>query len=149
MTRLAKLKLLNSGFPPPPAAPQPLTAMQLAHGDYTKVQRAFLGADLFTGRRVLVEPTVASAARQVKVSPTLVNWALKRMAQRDAILAGLLPLIPLQSPSDRAKRQIARLVAKHGHRRVAEMLAAAAIGEPVNDNPAPHKSDAALPDAAA
>jgi hypothetical protein len=102
--------------------------MTLAHGNFSKVQRAFIGADLFTGWRKISDHTVASAARSVGVSPTLVDWALKRMSQRRAIEQGWLPLVPPLSPAVKAERQVAALVVKLGHARVAELLGTYAPG---------------------
>jgi hypothetical protein len=112
--------------------------MILAHGNLSKVQRAFIGADLYRGRSVVRDHTIVSAARTVGTSTTLVAWALQRLPQREAIEAGLLPLVPPPTPAARAERAIARLVRALGHARVTELLAthapAAMPAAPVDDN---------------
>jgi hypothetical protein len=154
MTRAAKVALLRgSVLPPPFSAPRPVTAAQLAHGDLSKVQKAFLLADIFLGRRELIEHSVAGLGRYEQLNPTYIHAALQRMDQREAIEAGILPLIPPPSPAVQAQRRLAKLVRDFGHLWVAEKLAGlapAAIGEPVNDNLPPREGDVvALPDAAA
>jgi hypothetical protein len=126
--------------------------MQLAHGDLSKAEKAFYCADLFTGRRCLADHTVAGLARYVGINPTLVHWALKQEANRDAIIAGLLPLVPPPGPAVKAERMVARLINELGHARVAELLARfapAPIAEPANDNSPPREGEPAAVDSAA
>jgi hypothetical protein len=120
--------------------------MQLAHGDLSKAEKAFLCADLFTGRCVLADHTVAGLARYVGISQVYVHWALKQQANRDAIICGWLPLVPPPGPAIKAERLVARLVSEHGHGRVVEMLsrlAPAAIA--ANDNAPDDSNVAGLP----
>jgi transposase-like protein len=119
VTRDAKVALLSNALPLPTTAPRPISAMQLAHGHYSKAERAFIAADLFTGRRTLADHTVAGLARYVGINPGLIHWALQRQGERELIEQGLLPLVPPPSRAVRAERQIAKLVREHGHRRVA------------------------------
>jgi hypothetical protein len=71
------------------------------------------------------------------------------MAQRDAIEAGILPLVPPPSPAVKAERQVDRLIREHGRRRIAELMTRyfplTPIGKVANDNPAPSAGKVDLP----
>jgi hypothetical protein len=137
---MAKLKLFT-GTLRLPMAPQPLTAMSLAHGKFSKVQKAFLAADIYLGRRILVEHSQVGLARYFVIPPADIHFAIQRQDERAAILAGLVPLVPPPNPAAQAERRLARLVRDLGHGRVAEMLAQLAPA-PANDNPVPCEGDA-------
>jgi hypothetical protein len=70
------------------------TGQWLAHNRLSRVERAFLAADLVTGACQLVEPTVAQAARLARVSNTYVHWAIHRLSERKLITDGAIPLMP-------------------------------------------------------
>jgi hypothetical protein len=72
----------------------PVSGRFLAHNQLSLVKKAFVGADLTTGRRPLVVPTVLQSAMLARVKPTYVHYALKRQDERAAIEAGLVPLVP-------------------------------------------------------
>jgi hypothetical protein len=57
-------------------------------------QAAFAGADLYTGRKQLVEPSLAQAAVITGSDVSSVWWALQRERFRDDILGGWMPLVP-------------------------------------------------------
>jgi hypothetical protein len=71
-----------------------LSGRYLAHNRESLVVRAFMAADLVTGRRRLERPTRLQAAALARVNPTYVTWAQKRMAERWLIEAGFVPLVP-------------------------------------------------------
>jgi hypothetical protein len=75
----------------------PLGGRYLAHNQLSLVKKAFFGADLATGRRPLVAPTVLQSAMLARVNPTYVRYAIKRLGERTAIEAGLIPLVPPHS----------------------------------------------------
>jgi hypothetical protein len=117
--------------------------MQLAHGDYSKVQLAFLGADLFTGRRVLIDHTVSGLARYLGIDADLVHQALKRESERELIERGYLPLVPPLGPAEKATRRLVRLIREFSHHQVTEMLAGLAPAAiPANDNAVSHGAGA-------
>jgi hypothetical protein len=73
----------------------PNTKWQLDHGPVpaTKAERAFAAADAYRGITPY-QPTQIEVATHFGVSPSYLHWALKREAERAAILAGQLPLVP-------------------------------------------------------
>jgi hypothetical protein len=77
--------------------PVPITGRFLAHNRKNRIERAFLAADLHTGAKGLVEPTVSQSALLTDVNRTYAWWAVKRQAERTQIEAGLVPLIPASS----------------------------------------------------
>jgi hypothetical protein len=68
----------------------------LARNQESRVVRAFFAADLRLGARRLENLTRLQAASLARVSPTYAYWAEKRLDQRAAIEAGLIPLVPAQ-----------------------------------------------------
>jgi hypothetical protein len=94
--------MLNYHLPKPVAMPVPsLTGRFLAHNQESRVVRAFLAADLHRGVKRLDKPTRLQAAILARVNPTYALWAEKRMAERVAIEAGAIPLVPA-SPISKA-----------------------------------------------
>jgi hypothetical protein len=82
-------------LPEPTATAVPsLTGRFLAHNRHDHVAHAFFAGDLVLGKIRLVQPTVTQAAFLAGVNRTYVHWALKRQAERGAIEAGLVPLVP-------------------------------------------------------
>jgi hypothetical protein len=74
---------------------RPITGRYLAHAKHTHAEWGFIGADLVTGRRQLVHPTVVQAASLAHgVNRSAVHWALQRSNQRMAIEAGAISLVP-------------------------------------------------------
>jgi hypothetical protein len=71
-----------------------VTGRYLAHNGHDRVARAFMAADLFTGRTHLVKPTFVQVGALARVNRTYAGWAVKRLAERCAIEAGHLPLVP-------------------------------------------------------
>jgi 2-hydroxychromene-2-carboxylate isomerase len=71
-----------------------VTGRYLAHNHLNKIARAFLAADLVAGTKSLMKPTALQAAMLARVNPTYAWWAYKRQAERMAILAGHIPLVP-------------------------------------------------------
>jgi hypothetical protein len=71
-----------------------LTGRYLSHNQESRVVRAFFAADLHRGAKRLDKPTRLQAAFLARVSPAYAYWAEKRMSQRAAIEAGLIPLMP-------------------------------------------------------
>ena len=74
--------------------PAPVTGRYLAHNKLSDVRRAFLGAELHTGARPLIDLTIGQAALLARVHRARVSWAIRQMPNRSAIEAGLLPLVP-------------------------------------------------------
>jgi len=74
---------------------RPITGRYLAHAKHTHCEWAFIGADLVTGRRRLVHPTIIQAASLAHgVNRSAVQWALQRSNERTAIETGVIPLVP-------------------------------------------------------
>ena len=72
----------------------PITGRYLAHAKHTHNEWAFIGADLATGRRHLVDPTIIQAAFLAHgVNRSAVQWALQRLNERIAIEGGVIPLV--------------------------------------------------------
>ena len=71
-----------------------LTGQFLARNRSTLAIRAFMAADLRSGRKVLAEPTRAQAGALARCSATAVYWAEQRQNQRLLIETGLVPLVP-------------------------------------------------------
>jgi hypothetical protein len=76
------------------ASSTPITGRYLAHNQLSLVEKAYLGADLHTGKRVLVAPTVVESAMLARVNTTYVHYALKQEANRFAIEHRYTPLVP-------------------------------------------------------
>jgi hypothetical protein len=66
----------------------------LAHNRRSRIERAFMAADLRAGAKTLVEPTLRQAAMLAGVNPTYAWWAARRIAERAEIEAGFVPLVP-------------------------------------------------------
>jgi hypothetical protein len=77
-----------------PVPSMTVTGRYLAHNRLDLVRRAFLAADLHSGARRLVAPTVAQSAILAGVNRTYAHLAGQRQFERDAIEAGLIPLMP-------------------------------------------------------
>jgi hypothetical protein len=77
-----------------PAPSLPLRGRYLSRGLKGKHEAAFVAADLYAGRKHLIEPSLAVAAAITGASPTEVWWALRRQMERAAILSGQMPLVP-------------------------------------------------------
>jgi hypothetical protein len=85
---------MASLYHPEPFRATTLSGRYLAHAKTNRVERAFLAADLVSGRADLVAPTITQAAVLARVNPTYVHWAIRREENRIAILAGGMPLVP-------------------------------------------------------
>ena len=72
----------------------PVTGQYLAHTQKSLVERAFIGADLFTGAKHLTSPTLVQSSCLAKVNRTYVWWATRRQAERTEIEARRIPLVP-------------------------------------------------------
>jgi hypothetical protein len=84
------------------AMPVPtLSGRFLAHNRHNLAVRAFFGADLHLGAKRPDKLTRQQSAGLARVSSTYVWWAEKRMAERAAIEAGVIPLVPA-SPISKA-----------------------------------------------
>jgi hypothetical protein len=66
----------------------------LARNRYDLVAHAFYACDLFTGAKRLVKPTMLQAAHLARVNVTYAWAAHRRQAERAAIEAGKVPLVP-------------------------------------------------------
>ena len=122
--------MLSSTFTPDgnqATAPRPVTGRWLAHAKLSAVERAFIGSDLVDGRLQLVKPTLTAAAHLARTNTSYVQWALQRQAERLAIEAGAVPLVPAQRPalppSISAQARLAGLVAELGSNQVLDLLA--------------------------
>ena len=77
------------------ATPVPtLCGRFLAHNQKSRVVRAFYAADLHRGAKLLTKPTMLQAAFIARVSPAYAWAAEKRMAERNEIEGGYVPLVP-------------------------------------------------------
>jgi hypothetical protein len=97
----------------------PVSGQYLAHCRLSLVERAYLGADLHTGTRPLVLPTVLQSATLARVNATYVHWALKRPNDRVLVESGAVPLVPPAGPKALPKpvdpvEQLADVVAAVG-----------------------------------
>jgi hypothetical protein len=72
----------------------PVSGRYLAHNRLNAIERAFLAADLHEGAAELVAPTLKQAAHLARINPTYAWWAAKRLAERAAIEAREIPLVP-------------------------------------------------------
>jgi hypothetical protein len=77
-----------------PVNSRPITGQFLAHNRDSQVVRAFYAEDLHSGAKRLVEPMMTQAAYLARVNVTYAWWAHKRQAERAAIEAGFVPLVP-------------------------------------------------------
>jgi hypothetical protein len=109
-----------SHWPDVNPVPRVITGRYLAHAKHTHCEWAFIGADLVTGRRQLVSPTILQAASLAHgVNRSAVQWALQRLNERTAIEAGVIPLVPSKPPKAlpapvSAKERVAEVVAEFG-----------------------------------
>ena len=81
----------------PESAATPIPALSgrfLAFNRKSRVVRAFLAADLHSGAKRLVKPTMVQSAFLAGVNRAYAHWAAKRLAERAEIEAGLIPLVP-------------------------------------------------------
>ena len=78
------------------ANPAAISGSFLARNRHDAVAHAFFACDLFTGAKRLTKPTMLQAAYLARVNVTYAWWAFKRQAERAAIEAGLVPLVPSQ-----------------------------------------------------
>jgi len=53
----------------------PITGRHLAHARSSPIERAFLAADLHSGAKQLVSPTMMQAAHLARVNSTYAHWA--------------------------------------------------------------------------
>jgi hypothetical protein len=72
----------------------PISGRYLAHSHLDAIERAFMAADLHQGMKQLVLPTMTQAASLARVNVTYAWWAAKRLAERAAIEAHEVPLVP-------------------------------------------------------
>jgi hypothetical protein len=72
----------------------PITGQYLDHTQKSRVERAFIAADLFVGAKHIINPTLVQSAYVASVNRTYAWWATKRQAERVEIEAGLIPLVP-------------------------------------------------------
>jgi hypothetical protein len=68
----------------------------LASNRYDAIAHAFLACDLYTEAKKLTKPTMLQSAWLARVNVTYAWWAHKRQAERAAIEAGVIPLVPPQ-----------------------------------------------------
>ena len=76
--------------------PTPVFGNSLAHSRYSLVERAFLAADIFSGVKCLVSPTMTQAARLTGVSASYAWAAHAHRNDRDRVRIelGVRPLVP-------------------------------------------------------
>lgn len=72
---------------------RPVTGSFLAHAKLSKVEAAYLAADLYRGTRFVVRLTMLQCARLVHVSPAYAHAALRRPDVRWLVENGHLPLV--------------------------------------------------------
>jgi hypothetical protein len=82
-----------NGFNGQVSAPSTISGRNLAHAPRSKIERAFVAADLHRGRLRLERLTILQCAALAKVCPPYIQLALKANPdQRELILCGQLPL---------------------------------------------------------
>jgi hypothetical protein len=86
-------------------ASRPVTGQALGRKrNWQPHEREFWAADLYTGGRRLVKPTLAQAAALTGAgSTTSVWWALQRESVREEIMRGWLPLVPPREMKSKAR----------------------------------------------
>jgi hypothetical protein len=72
----------------------PLSGSYFAYNHLPRLQRAFLAADLHSGKCRLVTPMLTQAAAIARVNYTAAWWASVRQTERAAIIDGVMPLVP-------------------------------------------------------
>ena len=77
-----------------PVNSTPLQGKYLSRFLKSKREKAFAGADLYSGATHLVSPTLVQAAGIADSDVSSVWWALQRLPFRKEIIAGDLPLVP-------------------------------------------------------
>ena len=77
---------------------QLVTGQWCAHAKLSLAARAYLAADLHTGKAQLISPTVVQSARLARVNPTYVHWAIKRPNDRLLVESGAVPIVPPAMP---------------------------------------------------
>lgn len=82
------------------ATPVPVRGRYISRLLQNAAHAAFLGADLHSGRAVLVGPSLVQSALIAGSNVTAVWWAERRQEHRPAIIAGERPLIPRPSRPD-------------------------------------------------
>jgi hypothetical protein len=75
-----------------------ITGQWCAHAKLSLAARAYLAADLHTGKAQLISPTVVQSARLARVNPTYVHWAVKRPNDRLLVTSGAVPIMPPAMP---------------------------------------------------
>ena len=75
-----------------------ITGQWSAHAKLSLAARAYLAADLHTGKAQLISPTVVQSARLARVNPTYVHWAIKRPNDRLLVESGAVPIVPPAMP---------------------------------------------------
>jgi hypothetical protein len=86
----------NLPLPDYTVKPTAISGQFLARNRYDAVAHAFFARDLYTGAKELTKPTMLQAAYLARVNVTYAWWAFKRQAERAAIEAGVIPLVPPQ-----------------------------------------------------
>jgi hypothetical protein len=82
-------------LPESAATPIPaFTGRFLAFNRKSPVVRAFYAADLHSGAKQLVKPTMVQSAFLAGVNRAYAHWAANRQAERADIERGLIPLVP-------------------------------------------------------
>jgi SpoU rRNA methylase family enzyme len=73
-----------------------ISGRNIAHSKRSAVERAFVAADLHLGRYVLIKPTLAQAAKLLRVNAAYVAAAkaiAHDQAARNAVISGRVPLV--------------------------------------------------------
>jgi len=86
----------NLPLPDYTVKPTAISGNFLARNRYDAVAHAFFACDLYTGAKELTKPTMLQSAYLARVNVTYAWWAHKRQAERAAIEAGVIPLVPPQ-----------------------------------------------------
>jgi hypothetical protein len=84
----------NLPLPDYTVKPTAISGQFLARNRHDAVAHAFFACDLYTEAKKLTKPTMLQAAYLARVNVTYAWWAFKRQAERAAIEAGAIPLVP-------------------------------------------------------
>jgi hypothetical protein len=87
------LTTYTTGFGPVNSIPR-IKGRYITRSLKTRNDAAFAAADLYHGKKQLIEPTLAQTAAITGSDVSAVWWASQREEHRREILAGLLPLVP-------------------------------------------------------
>jgi hypothetical protein len=118
--------------------PTPVTGQAISRKrNWQPHEREFWAADLYTGDKRLIKPTLQQVARLTGAgSASSVWWAVQREAARDEIMCGLLPLVPPRVKAPISDPEIIDFVRSVGIERVLDAAVAVEAAQQLTNNSA-------------